>query len=408
VANSTKGAWKRGSNTGGRLNRFVFSVKVLLSPHGERGFPLKERDFEARFEALLLSLFKKIPFLQLETFDKDGGNGYRQKFGIATPIQPDWTVEVRTGGRLWTILVETKLLGQPQHIRNATLLLDRYLSLPPVKFHRYGIVLAPYISQESARICEEAGLGYADLAGNARISFDNVYIETRSADNPFRERKEVRSLFAPKACRVLRVLLQGPLRLWKTIELAKEADVSMGWVSAVRRQLVAREWAVSDSHSRGFRVSNPNALLDAWAAADDWKTRTEVREYSLLLSDPTEIAKGLRGFLRDRRHAFTKWFAGWLRHPYTVPQIVTAYVDDFPDQGAVEEQLLARRVDEGGRLWLIKSSDPGVFLRSQSVQEFTLASDVQIYLDLHAAGRRGDEQAAELRKWPDFAGGWNP
>jgi hypothetical protein len=284
--------------------------------------------------------------------------------------------------------------------------LDRYLSLLPEKFHRYGIVLAPYISQESARICEEAGLGYADLAGNARISFDNVYIETSSADNPFRERKEVKSLFAPRACRVLRLLLQGPLRSWKTVELAKEANVSVGWVSAVRRQLIVREWAISDSHSRGFRVSNPNALLDAWAAIDDWKARTEVREYSLLLSDATEIAKSLRGFFSNRRHAFTNWFAGWLRHPYTVPQIVTAYVDDFPDQRTIEEHLFARRVQEGGRLWLAKPSDPGVFLRSQSVQEFTLASDVQIYLDLLTAGARGDEQANELRKWPDFAGGW--
>jgi hypothetical protein len=372
----------------------------------KEAFPLKERDFEPRFEALLLSLFKKVPFLQLETFAKDDGNGYSQKFGIPTTIRPDLMAEVRTSGRLWTILAETKLRGQPQHIRNATLQLDRYLSLLPEKFHRYGIVLAPYISQESARICEEARLGYADLAGNARISFDNVYIETSSADNPFRERKEVNSLFAPRACRVLRLLLQGPLRSWKTVELAKEANVSVGWVSAVRRQLVVREWAISDSHSRGFRVSNPNALLDAWAAIDDWKARTEVREYSLLLSDATEIAKSLRGFFSNRRHAFTNWFAGWLRHPYTVPQIVTAYVDDFPDQRAVEEHLLARRVEDGGRLWLAKPSDPGVFLRSQSVQEFTLASDVQIYLDLLTAGARGDEQANELRKWPDFAGGW--
>jgi hypothetical protein len=201
-------------------------------------------------------------------------------------------------------------------------------------------------------------------------------------------------------------LLDAPLRSWKVVELANESDVSTGWVSAVRQQLIAREWAVSDSS--GFRVSNPNGVLDAWAAVDKWKARTDVQEYSLLLTDSTEIAKSLRDFLSDRRHAFTQWFAGWLRHPYTVPQVVTAYVDDFPNQKAIEEQLLARRVEEGGRLWLIRPSDPGVFLRSQSVQGFSLVSDVQIYLDLLAGGRRGDEQAAELRKWPDFAGGWNP
>jgi hypothetical protein len=100
--------------------------------------------------------------------------------------------------------------------------------------------------------------------GNARISFDNVYIETRSANNPFRERKEVKSLFAPKVCRVLRVLLQGPLRSWKRVELANKSDVSTGWVSGIRQRLIARKWAVSDS--KGFRVSNPNAVLDAWAA----------------------------------------------------------------------------------------------------------------------------------------------
>jgi transcriptional regulator with AbiEi antitoxin domain of type IV toxin-antitoxin system len=170
--------------------------------------------------------------------------------------------------------------------------------------------------------------------------------------------------------------------------------------------LIAREWAVSDPS--GFRVSNPNAVLDAWTAVDQWKARADVQEYSLLLTDPTEIAKSLRDFFGDRRHAFTQWFAGWLRHPYTVPQIVTAYVDDFPEEKSIEERLLARRIEEGGRLWLVRPSDPGVFLRSQSVQEFTLASDVQIYLDLLAAGRPGDEPAAELRKWPDFAGGWNP
>jgi hypothetical protein len=31
---------------------------------------------------------------------------------------------------------------------------------------------------------------------------------------------------------------------------------------------------------------------------------------------------------------------------------------------------------------------------------------VQIYTDLLHAGLRGEEQADELRRWPDFAGGW--
>jgi len=128
-------------------------------------------------------------------------------------------------------------------------------------------------------------MGYADLAGNARLSFDQVFIETRGADNPFREKRETRSLFAPRATRVLRILLQGPLRPWKVTELSESARVSLGWVSAVRQQLLAREWAAGASG--GLRVTKPGAVLDAWAKADDWEKRTRVQEYSLLLSrDP--------------------------------------------------------------------------------------------------------------------------
>jgi hypothetical protein len=268
----------------------------------------------------------------------------------------------------------------------------------------YGVLVAPFISEESARLCEEAGIGYADLAGNARLSFDQIFVETRSAENPFKERREARSLFAPKAARVLRVLLQGPLRPWKVVELADAARVSLGWVSAVRQQLFAREWAADEPG--GLQVTKPGVLLDAWAKGDEWEKRTTTREYSLLSSDPTQLAEKLRDLLGKQPHAFTQWFAGWLRHPYTTPTIVTTYVTALPEEPLIAEKLLARRVSSGGGLRLVVPKDEGVLNPSQSVRGFNLVSDVQIYLDLQHAGLRGEEQAAELRKWPDFAGGW--
>ena len=103
---------------------------------------------------------------------------------------------------------------------------------------------------------------------------------------------------------------------------------------------------------------------------------------------------------------FTQWFAGWLRHPYTTPPVVTGYVKKFPEDALIEEKLLARRVSSGGRLRLVLPKEEGVFHPAQTVRGFNLVSDVQIYLDLLRAGQRGEEQAVELRKWPDFAGGW--
>lgn len=362
---------------------------------------LKEHELRPEFQGLLRSLLERVPFLELKSLKAETllSNSHPGK-----TERPDWIADVRAKDRHWTLVVECRRLGQPREVRAAVLKLKHFLEQLPGNKPAYGVLVAPFISEESARICEEAGFGYADLAGNARLSFDQFFIETHTAENPFRERREVRSLFAPKAARVLRVLLQGPLRPWKVVELADAAQVSLGWVSAVRQQLFAREWAADEPG--GLRVTKPGALLDAWAKGDEWAKRTTTREYSLLSSDPTQLAEKLRDLLGGQPHAFTQWFAGWLRHPYTIPIVVTAYVTSFPEESAVSEKLLARRVSSNGGLRLVVPKDEGVLRPLQSVRGFNLVSDVQIYLDLQHAGLRGEEQAVELRKWPDFAGGW--
>jgi hypothetical protein len=360
---------------------------------------LKEHDIEKQFEQLLRELLGRVPSLKLVSFRREG------RISPASTARADALAKVKTGNRKWTLLIEAKRIGQPREVRSAILHLQSYLKQLPGKSARYGVLVAPFISGESAKLCAEAGIGYADLAGNARFAFDQIFIETRSPENPFREKRETRSLFAPRAARVLRVLLQGPLRPWKVTELAQSARVSLGWVSAVRQQLLAREWATEETG--GLRVSKPDAVLEAWAKVDEWEKRTRTHEYSALSSDPLELAKKLKDALGDEAPVFTQWFAGWLRHPYTIPVVVTAYVKKFPDETLIKEKLLARRVPTGGGLRLVVPKDEGVFHPSQTVRGFELVSDVQIYLDLLRAGSRGDEQAQELRRWPDFSGGWS-
>lgn len=247
-------------------------------------------------------------------------------------------------------------------------------------------------------------MGYADLAGNARLSFGQVFIQMRVADNPFYEKRTVKSIFTPKAARVLRHLLQGPLQVWKVKDLASAAGVSLGHVSSVRQQLLDQEWAVEESP--GIRITRPEAVLDSWAASDRWKERTETREYSLLLRDPLEIATQTHSLLGSQPHAFTQWLAAGLRHPHSSTPVTTVYVAQFPDEQTLKTKLLARRVETGGSLRLVMPSDAGVMAPLQTVHGLPLAPDVQLYLDLLGAGLRGEEAAQELRQWNDFSGGW--
>jgi hypothetical protein len=360
---------------------------------------LKEQDFESQFEALMRGLLQRVPSLKLVSLKKDA------RVSPHSPDRADLVAQVTAGERKWTLVVEERRLGQPREVRTAVLQLERHLRHLPEDMPCYGMLLAPFISEESAKICTAAGFGYADLAGNARLAFDQVFIETRGPDNPFREKRETRSLFAPRATRVVRVLLQGPLRAWKVTELAKSAQVSLGWVSAVRQQLLTREWAAEDPG--GVRVTKPGALLDAWANADDWEKRTLTHEYSVPLTEPLELADKLKDILTGEPPVFTQWFAGWLRHPHTTTKVVTAYVKQFPEDALIKEKLLGRRVSAGGGgLRLVLPKEEGVLRPVQSVRGFELVSDVQIYLDLLRGGLRGEEQAQELRQWPDFAGGW--
>ncbi len=360
---------------------------------------LKEHDYATQFGQLLRELLGRVPTLKLVSLKRQA------KIALGSTWRADQLAQVRAGSRKWTLLVEEKLLGQPREVRSAVLQLEQQLKQLPGSAPRYGVLLAPFISEESAKLCTESGIGFADLAGNARLAFDQVFIQTRGAGNPFHEKREVRSLFAPRATRVLRQLLQGPLRAWKGKELAESARVSVGWVSAVRQQLLAREWAAEEPG--GLRVTKPGAVLDAWAKADDWGKRTRIQEYSVLHADPLELAKQVQTVLKEEQPLFTQWFAGWLRHPYTTPVVVTAYVKKFPDDAIIREKLPGRRVSAGGGgLRLVLPKDEGVLHPSQNVRGFNLVSDAQIYTDLLHAGLRGEEQAEELRRWPDFAGGW--
>ena len=350
---------------------------------------LKEAAFENAYTRLLRDLLARIPAVEVESVRPDE--------------EVDFRVALKVAGKAWTMVAEVKRLGQPQEVRGAVARLRQLLPGIPGKW-KYPVLLAPYLSPESARLCEEAGVGYADQSGNFKLSFGPVYIETQGRENAFKQRKEAKSLFSPKSQRALRILLQGPLRTWKISKLAEAAEVSLGWASALKQQLVAKAWARDDRG--GVLLTRPAAILDAWAEADDWGGRTEVRQYSLLEQDPGRIAEDLRKALGDSRFAFTQWIAGWLRQPHTLPPIVTAYVEEWPELEVLEAKLGARQVSQGGRLWLAKPKDAGVFNPIQKIKGHPLVSDVQIYLDLIKAGQRGDDQASELRKRHDFSGGW--
>src|SRR5438552_2641329 len=124
-----------------------------------------------------------------------------------------------------TLVVEISPLGQPRQIRAVvTRLAEIRRDLPEA----YPVAAAVYIGPQSARILTSHNLGYVDLSGNCYLAFGNVLIEKEGKRNVRPSVRPLRSLFAPRATRVIRVLLVEPARAWRLEELARAAAGSLG------------------------------------------------------------------------------------------------------------------------------------------------------------------------------------
>jgi hypothetical protein len=265
----------------------------------------------------------------------------------------------------------------------------------------YGVILAPFISEQSAQLCRDAGVGFLDLGGNCELSFDTVFIRLRAADNPLRARRELRSLFSPRAAQILHALLTPPRRHWKVAELAVAAAVSLGHVSNVRRRLVALEWAKASP--KGLVVTRPEQVLDAWRNAPRSHSSESVEFYSPL--NGRRLEEAVRQALheaQDGRHALlasysaAQWLAPFARQSSTFLEA------DSQGLELLQRLLQLKPVDGGGNVFVTVKDDDLVFKRRlESAPGIWCTGLVDTWLDLSRAGDRGVEAADHLlqQRW---------
>jgi hypothetical protein len=303
----------------------------------------------------------------------------------------DAVVELSLDGRRFTFDVEFKLSPTARDT-------DKLAAQPG---RRPRLLIAPHLSETLAAHCRERGLNCLDLNGRVWLRAKGLLVERAAGEGAkVRPSQPAPDLFSLKSSRLPRALLSQPGRQWSQKELVERTGLSPGLVSRLTRHLVDEGFL--EETLRTLVLKRADALLDAWARQDDWAKRTTVRQYSLLETDPNEVVHKLQSaFPTGFRLLFTQWYAASLRHPYTTPSVVSAYVSEFDDQ-QVERALNARRVAEGGTLWLIVPKDEGVFRETQIAGGLTVACDAQIYLDLLQVGLRGPDQAKALREWKGF------
>jgi hypothetical protein len=340
----------------------------------------------------LRELLKPVPFVSLGVQSKEPAYA-------AGSWRPDFSIDLRADGDAWVLIGEVKADGQPRHVRGAALQLRDYVqrfASVDARARAYPVLVAPFISPASAEICKEAGIGFADLAGNCRLAFGRVYIEKSAAENPFRKRRVQRSLFAAKSGRVLRLLLAEPHRVWRVAHLAEKAQVSLGQVSNLRQRLLDEEWAVVEKG--GLRLSKPRELLAAWRQAYRLNPARSESGYTLLHGETLD--KALRAALAEAGHGqhalLASYSAGRWLAPFARVASLYLYVDE-QGEAAVRKHLKLEQAGKGANVSLMWPKDAGVFLdRVEAEKGIWCAGPIQTYLDLSVSGERGAEAAEHL------------
>ncbi len=260
----------------------------------------------------------------------------------------------------------------------------------------YPVATAVYVSPQSASILRRSNLGYLDLSGNCFLAFENVLIEKEGKRNLRPSTRPLKSLFAPRATRVTRVLLAEPQRAWRLAELARTAQVSLGHAHNAVKRLQDLAWIERDEHQR-IRLAKPGDLLEAWCDSYTYLENEIAAFFSperitrRVMSEIVRVAES-----EKRRYAFTMHAGASLVAAHIRVPSIHCYLDGDP--APIAAALGLRPAEGDANVHLLSPYDEGVFSGLIEKGGVKVVSLPQLYADLVHYERRGREQAEHLRR----------
>lgn len=336
---------------------------------------------QTRLKELLKQIFPQSKSINIKT--QESANGVRADFLITLNIK----------GKKNLLLCELKSSGSPSHVLPAAVQLRK-----AVDKEEYPVIIAPYISQRSAEICRQNNVGFIDMEGNTFLSFDNVLVDKRMKERINIEKKEIIEIFSPRATRIIRVLLENIKRdRWLISDLAKEANVSLGYTSDILNALSSQGY-IEKQKRKGFQLKEKTGLLDRWASVYTFSQNNIFNLYTLE-KDYAEVFKKIADVSKeiDLKSALTLHSAASFVAPY-IARFSDIYLYIEGDIALWRKKLDLKDVEAGANFYLISPYDEGVFYGSRTLKGITVVGNIQLYLDLFKYPARGKEQAEYVRQ----------
>jgi len=358
--------------------KVVKRVKQIAYNSNMTGFQIEKLASD-----LLVSMFEQMPVVR-NVFKNENINVSEEKsFDIELEIEFNYGATCRVFGQV-------KSNGEKRIIRQV---IDRYNKLKNMYREGYFVVVAPYISEASAILCEENNVGYIDFCGNCVLKYKNFYINVKGISNKYTEKREYKNFLTRNAVvtsKILREILSRPYEMWQVQKLSQLTGTSMGAVSNLKKFLQNKEWC--HTVKAGFIMDNIKELLYEWA--NDYNKVNNVSYEFYSLDNIAEIERQLYELWRKRKIQCTLGaFSAAARYNPTVRyNKVYAYISE-EDFSEVVQELELKKVESGGNIVLTLPYDSCVLYNSVEKKDGFVTSPVQTVLDLLAHKNRGEEAA---------------
>ncbi len=266
------------------------------------------------------------------------------------------------------------------------------------KSQEVNILVAPYISERTAQICEDNEMGYFDYAGNCWFIGHSIYLSEKGNKNPRPKGQSSVSIFertsVVSSC-ILRELIVDVTKIWKLKYLSEKVNCSIGQVSKLMKVLVENAWV--EKLPDGYKVIDPESLLLEWSKEYAKKEITSYACYSL--DNISVIEQRLKKLKMDMGiDTYLTGLSGGVRYtPVVRYNKVHVYIAPEDIREAIR-YLDMKEVNRGSNVLIFPLENDSYIRDYRVIDDSTVVSPLQIYLDCMQIKGRGEEMADAVLK----------
>jgi hypothetical protein len=260
------------------------------------------------------------------------------------------------------------------------------------------LLLTDYISPKLADRLINAGVNFADTAGNVYLNWpDKLHIQIQGKKPTKIAEAKSERLTQPSGLRILFGLLTQPQESWGTYRnIAKAAGVALGSIAVVMNELKAKRYLIEEGRDE-WRLSQKRKLLDIWVEGYGARLRPNllIGRYQPSEADLEQALQSLRSELDEKNisWALTGGFAADILTRHFRGEQLSFLVQEWPLD-------LTRRLkwlpSERGPVTVLRKFSPLVAFNWDNPLPRTVAHPLLVYAELIYQGRERELETARI------------